>query len=92
MPLTGAEKQRRYIQRLKAAAGAAPLEPDLDPEEVAQLLLAIAARVREIGKWVGRNQRRLASAERDYLAEKATELYEAARALVAKLEKQRSKP
>jgi hypothetical protein len=41
MPLTGAEKQRRYIQR--AAAG--PLQEPRDSAEVARLL-AIAARVR----------------------------------------------
>jgi hypothetical protein len=44
MALTNAEKQRRYIQRLKAAAGAAPQAPR-DSEEVARLL-AIVARVR----------------------------------------------
>jgi hypothetical protein len=44
MPLTGAEKQRRYWQRLKAAAAAASQAPR-DPEEVARLQ-KLVARVR----------------------------------------------
>jgi hypothetical protein len=42
MPLTGAEKQRRYWQRLKDRAAAASPQAPPDPEEVARLQKLIA--------------------------------------------------
>jgi hypothetical protein len=50
--LTNAEKQRRYIQRLKERA-AAPLQEPRNSEEVARLL-AIVARVRRAMRSVKR--------------------------------------
>jgi hypothetical protein len=47
MPLTGAEKQRRYIQRLKAAAAASPQAPP-DSEEVIRLRQEVARLEQEL--------------------------------------------